>query len=52
MQAHHQKVGLISVPGGSFVAVASLSLQIKQLSLTLRFRADKTFAADASLSRR
>ena len=37
--ALRQNEGLISVPAGRFVAAA-------------RFRTDKTFAADASLSRR
>ena len=40
---HHHNVWLISVPTGRFVADAKLAL---------RFRTDKTFAADASLSRR
>ena len=53
MNAVRQNKGLISVPAGRFVAVALLSLQIKHLPLTLRFRADKTFVvAVVALSHR
>jgi hypothetical protein len=44
--AHHHNMWLISVPAERFVAVA----QIKHLLLSLCFRTDKTFVADASLS--
>jgi len=43
VNAVRQNKGLISVPAGRFVADALLSLQIKHLPLTLRFRAEQSF---------